>query len=573
MNYKWNYEAPTPTEAAAQAALAREVGIHPALGKLLFDRGITTAQQARHFFRPQLTELHDPFTMNDMQVAVDRLNLAMGRKERIMVYGDYDVDGCTAVALVYKFLQQFYSNIDFYIPDRYEEGYGISKKGIDFAAQTGVGLIIVLDCGIKAVEEIAYAKSLGIDFIICDHHVPDEVLPCAVAILNPKRLDNHYPDVNLSGCGVGFKFMQAFAASNGIEFNKLTSLLDLCSVSIASDIVPIMGENRILAYHGLRCLNANPSIGLQAIIEVCGLADRELTMNDIIFKIGPRINASGRMQNGKEAVELLVEKDYQMALERAGKINLYNEARKDLDKQMTEEAVEQVKDLPGLDQRRSIVIYNKAWHKGVIGIVASRLTEQYYRPAVVLTLSDGMATGSARSVSGFDVYKAVQSCEDLLENFGGHTYAAGLTLPVEHIDEFTKRFEQYVADHILDEQTEASLDIDTILDFKDITFRFYQQLRKFAPFGPSNLKPIFCTKRVYDYGTSKVVGRGQEHIKLELVDNKSNNVMNGIAFGQSSQARYIKTKRAFDICYTIEENTHKRGEVQLQIDDIRPCNE
>lgn len=573
MNYKWNYEAPTPTEAAAQAALAREVGIHPALGKLLFDRGITTAQQARHFFRPQLTELHDPFTMNDMQVAVDRLNLAMGRKERIMVYGDYDVDGCTAVALVYKFLQQFYSNIDFYIPDRYEEGYGISKKGIDFAAQTGVGLIIVLDCGIKAVEEIAYAKSLGIDFIICDHHVPDEVLPCAVAILNPKRLDNHYPDVNLSGCGVGFKFMQAFAASNGIEFNKLTSLLDLCSVSIASDIVPIMGENRILAYHGLRCLNANPSIGLQAIIEVCGLADRELTMNDIIFKIGPRINASGRMQNGKEAVELLVEKDYQMALERAGKINLYNEARKDLDKQMTEEAVEQVKDLPGLNQRRSIVIYNKAWHKGVIGIVASRLTEQYYRPAVVLTLSDGMATGSARSVSGFDVYKAVQSCEDLLENFGGHTYAAGLTLPVEHIDEFTQRFEQYVADHILDEQTEASLDIDAILDFKDITFRFYQQLRKFAPFGPSNLKPIFCTKRVYDYGTSKVVGRGQEHIKLELVDNKSNNVMNGIAFGQSSQARYIKTKRAFDICYTIEENTHKRGEVQLQIDDIRPCNE
>lgn len=573
MNYKWNYEAPTPTEAAAQAALAREVGIHPALGKLLFDRGITTAQQARHFFRPQLTELHDPFTMNDMQVAVDRLNLAMGRKERIMVYGDYDVDGCTAVALVYKFLQQFYSNIDFYIPDRYEEGYGISKKGIDFAAQTGVGLIIVLDCGIKAVEEIAYAKSLGIDFIICDHHVPDEVLPCAVAILNPKRLDNHYLDVNLSGCGVGFKFMQAFAASNGIEFNKLTSLLDLCSVSIASDIVPIMGENRILAYHGLRCLNANPSIGLQAIIEVCGLADRELTMNDIIFKIGPRINASGRMQNGKEAVELLVEKDYQMALERAGKINLYNEARKDLDKQMTEEAVEQVKDLPGLDQRRSIVIYNKAWHKGVIGIVASRLTEQYYRPAVVLTLSDGMATGSARSVSGFDVYKAVQSCEDLLENFGGHTYAAGLTLPVEHIDEFTQRFEQYVADHILDEQTEASLDIDAILDFKDITFRFYQQLRKFAPFGPSNLKPIFCTKRVYDYGTSKVVGRGQEHIKLELVDNKSNNVMNGIAFGQSSQARYIKTKRAFDICYTIEENTHKRGEVQLQIDDIRPCNE
>lgn len=571
MNYKWNYESPDAATAAAEAKLAKEVGIHPALGKLLFERGIRTEQEARHFFRPQLTGLHDPFLMDGMHKAVDRLNEAMGRKERVLVYGDYDVDGCTAVALVYKFLQQFYSNIDFYIPDRYEEGYGISKKGVDFAAQTGVGLIIVLDCGIKAVEEIAYAKSLGIDFIICDHHVPDEELPCAVAILNPKQLDNHYPDVNLSGCGVGFKFMQAFAESNGIEFNKLTSLLDLCAVSIASDIVPVMGENRILAYHGLRCLNSNPSIGLQAIIEVCGLADRELTMNDIIFKIGPRINASGRMQNGREAVELLVEKDYPGALEKAGRINLYNEARKDLDKQMTEEAVEQVRDLPELDQRRSIVIYNEDWHKGVIGIVASRLTEQYYRPAVVLTRSEGMATGSARSVSGFDVYKAVQSCQDLLENFGGHTYAAGLTMPVEHVEEFSRRFEDYVAEHILDEQTEASLDIDAMLDFKDVTFRFYQQLRKFAPFGPCNPKPIFCTKRVYDYGTSKVVGRGQEHIKLELVDNKSNNVMNGIAFGQSSQARYIKTKRAFDICYTIEENTHKRGEVQLQIDDIKPC--
>lgn len=570
MNYKWNYESPTPELATAEAELARKLGIHPVFGKLLFDRNITTLQEAHRFFRPQLTELYDPFLMNDMQTAVDRLNKAMGRKERILVYGDYDVDGCTAVALVYKFLQQYYSNIDFYIPDRYEEGYGISKKGVDFAAQTGVGLIIVLDCGIKAIEEIAYAKSKGIDFIICDHHVPDEQLPCAVAILNLKRTDNHYPDTHLSGCGVGFKFMQAFAASNGIEFNKLTDLLDLCAVSIASDIVPVMGENRILAYHGLRCLNSNPSIGLQAIIEVCGLADRELTMNDIIFKIGPRINASGRMQNGKEAVELLVEKDYQNAIEKAERINLYNEARKDLDKQMTEEAVEQVKDLPQLDKRRSIVIYNEAWHKGVIGIVASRLTEQYYRPAVVLTRSEGMATGSARSVSGFDVYKAVQSCQDLLENFGGHTYAAGLTLPIEHLDEFCERFEAYVSEHILNEQTQASLNIDAYLDFKDVTFRFYEQLRKFAPFGPTNPKPIFCTKKVYDYGTSKVVGRGQEHIKLELVDNKSNNVMNGIAFGQSSQARYIKTKRAFDICYTIEENTHKRGEVQLQIDDIRP---
>lgn len=571
MIYKWTYEEPTADETAAATALAREVNIHPALGRLLLKRGIKTATEARRFFRPQLSDLHDPFLMNDMQVAVDRLNQALGRKEHIMVYGDYDVDGCTAVALVYKFLSQFYSNIDFYIPDRYEEGYGISRKGIDFAAEMGVKLIIVLDCGIKAVEEVAYAREKGIDFIICDHHVPDDELPPAVAILNPKRHDNHYPYTHLSGCGVGFKFMQAFATSNGIEFNKLSSLLDLCAVSIASDIVPIMGENRILACQGLRCLNTNPSIGLRAIVEVCGLSERELSMSDIIFKIGPRINASGRMQNGKEAVELLVEKDYQAALEKAGCINLYNEARKDLDKQMTDEAFKQVEQLPGLDDRRSVVIYNESWHKGVIGIVASRLTEQYYRPAVVLTRSDGVATGSARSVSGFDVYKAVQSCSDLLENFGGHTYAAGLSMKVENVPEFAERFEAYVQKHIMDTQTEATLAIDAYLDFKDVTFKFYQQLKRFAPFGPQNERPVFCTRRVYDYGTSKVVGRGQEHIKLELVDNKSNNVMNGIAFGQSSQARYIKTKRAFDICYAVEENTHKRGEVQLQIEDIRPC--
>ena len=571
MIYKWTYEEPTADETAAATALAREVNIHPALGRLLLKRGIKTATEARRFFRPQLSDLHDPFLMNDMQVAVDRLNQALGRKEHIMVYGDYDVDGCTAVALVYKFLSQFYSNIDFYIPDRYEEGYGISRKGIDFAAEMGVKLIIVLDCGIKAVEEVAYAREKGIDFIICDHHVPDDELPPAVAILNPKRHDNRYPYTHLSGCGVGFKFMQAFATSNGIEFNKLSSLLDLCAVSIASDIVPIMGENRILACQGLRCLNTNPSIGLRAIVEVCGLSERELSMSDIIFKIGPRINASGRMQNGKEAVELLVEKDYQAALEKAGCINLYNEARKDLDKQMTDEAFKQVEQLPGLDDRRSVVIYNESWHKGVIGIVASRLTEQYCRPAVVLTRSDGVATGSARSVSGFDVYKAVQSCSDLLENFGGHTYAAGLSMKVENVPEFAERFEAYVQEHIMDTQTEATLAIDAYLDFKDVTFKFYQQLKRFAPFGPQNERPVFCTRRVYDYGTSKVVGRGQEHIKLELVDNKSNNVMNGIAFGQSSQARYIKTKRAFDICYAVEENTHKRGEVQLQIEDIRPC--
>ena len=570
MNYRWNYQPPTQEQREAAKSLAKEIGISPILCRLLQERGITSAAEAKRFFRPQLNELHDPFLMKDMNIAVERLNQAMGRKERILIYGDYDVDGTTAVALVYKFLQQFYSNIDYYIPDRYNEGYGVSKQGIDYAYETGVKLVIVLDCGIKAVEEISYAKEKGIDFIICDHHVPDEVLPPAIAILNPKRKDSTYPYDHLSGCGVGFKLMQAFAQNNGIELHQLTPLLDLVAVSIASDIVPIMGENRILAFHGLRQLNSNPSVGLKAIIDVCGLAEKEITMSDIVFKIGPRINASGRIQNGKEAVDLLIEKDFQTALEKSNLINQYNETRKDLDKSMTEEANHIVDQLENLSERRSIVIFNEEWHKGVIGIVASRLTEIYYRPAVVLTRTDDLATGSARSVSGFDVYKAIEHCRDLLENFGGHTYAAGLSMKVENVAKFTRRFEEYVTSHILPEQTSATIDIDAQLDFRDITPKFFFDLKKFNPFGPDNHKPVFATLNVYDYGTSKVVGRDQEHIKLELVDNKSNNVMNGIAFGQSSQARYIKTKQSFNICYTIEENTHKRGEIQLQIEDIKP---
>jgi single-stranded-DNA-specific exonuclease len=542
----------------------------PILCRLLIERGINSAAEVKRFFSPRLNELHDPFLMKDMDRAVERLNQAMGRKERILVYGDYDVDGTTAVALVYKFLRQFYSNIDYYIPDRYNEGYGVTVKGVNYARETGVGLVIVLDCGIKAVDEIAYAKEQGIDFIICDHHVPDAALPPAVAILNAKRLDNTYPYEHLSGCGVGFKLMQAFALNNGIDFHQLTPLLDLVAVSIASDIVPIMGENRVLAYHGLRQLNANPSVGLKAIIDICGLAEKEITVGDIVFKIGPRINASGRIQNGKEAVELLVEKEFTSALEKASQINQYNETRKDLDKMMTEEANKIVEGLGDMKDRHTIVIFNEAWHKGVIGIVASRLTEIYFRPAVVLTRTDNLATGSARSVAGFDVYRAIEHCRDLLENFGGHTYAAGLSMKAENVEEFTRRFEEYVAEHIKPEQMAASIDIDAEIDFRDITPKFFADLKRFNPFGPDNTKPVFCTHCVYDYGTSKVVGRDQEHIKLELVDNKSNNVMNGIAFGQSSQARYIKTKRSFDICYTIEENSHKRGEVQLQIEDIKP---
>ncbi len=569
MNYEWNYTPPTASEQEAATELARKLNVSSVVARLLIGRGITTEDEARKFFRPQLHDLHDPFLMTDMDLAVERLNMAMGRKERIMVYGDYDVDGVTAVALVYRFLQKYYSNIDYYIPDRYEEGYGVSRQGIEYAKQTDVKLIIILDCGIKAVDEIAYAKSMGIDFIICDHHVPDAVLPPAVAILNAKRQGATYPYKDLSGCGVGFKLMQAFALSNGIAFSTLVPLLDLVVVSIAADIVPIMGENRILAYHGLKQLNNSPSTGLKAICEVCGLSDKDIHMSDIIFKVGPRINASGRIQNGKESVRLLIEHDYDEALNIARQIDQYNEERKELDKRMTEQASQLVSTLPEMKDESAIVIVGEDWHKGVIGIVASRLTELYFRPAVVLTKMGDEVTGSARSVTGFDVYKAIDSCRDLLENFGGHTYAAGLSMKAENVTAFRERFNQYVAANISPEQIKPALNIDAEINFKEITNKLHNDLKRMRPFGPENPKPVFCTRQVYDYGTSKVVGRDQEHIKLELVDNKSNNVMNGIAFGQSSEARYIKTKRSFDIAYTIEENTYKHGEVQLLIEDIK----
>lgn len=573
MLFKWNYKPPTSEEIKAAEELGEKLNISPILAGLLIKRGITTESAAKRFFHPQLSDLINPFLMKDMDVAVDRLNDAMGRKERIMVYGDYDVDGCTAVALVYRFLLQFYSNIEYYIPDRYDEGYGLSKKGIDYAHANNVKLIIILDCGIKAAEEIAYAKSLGIDFIICDHHVPDEDMPKAVAILNPKRSDDTYPFKHLCGCGIGFKFMQAFAKNNGIPFSRLMPLLDLCAVSIAADIVPVTDENRILAYHGLKILNQNPSTGLKAIIDICGLNNREIAMSDIVFKIGPRINASGRIENGRESVDLLVEKEFSHALEKAKHIDCYNEQRKDIDKQMTEEANQIVARLESQRHRSSIVLYDENWKKGVIGIVASRLTEIYFRPTVVLTRDGDLATGSARSVTGFDVYSAIKSCRDILLNFGGHTYAAGLTLKWDDIPEFRQRFQKYVDNHIQPEQTEAMLNIDTVIDFKDITKRLHNDLKKFSPFGPCNPKPIFCTVGVYDYGTSKVVGREQEHIKLELVDSKSSNVVNGIAFGQSASARYIKSKRSFDIAYTLEDNVFKKNMVQLQIEDIRPAEE
>ena len=570
MNYEWIYQPPTPAVLEEAEQMSHELGIHSVLCRLLVERGVHGAEEARHFFRPSLTQLHDPFLLDGMKEAVDRINLALGRKERILVYGDYDVDGTSAVTLVYKFLGRFTSHIDYYIPNREEEGYGISTPALKYAIDTGVTLVIILDCGIKAIQEIAYAKTIGIDFIVCDHHVQDDELPPAVAILNPKLNDSHYPCPHLSGCGVGFKLMQAFALNNGIEFSQLIPLLDLVALSIASDIVPITGENRILAYHGLRQVNHNPSVGLKAIIEVCGLTGKELSINDLIFKIGPRINASGRIQTGKMAVDLLTQTDYHQALEQARQIDVFNDTRKDLDKATTEEANLIVDHLENLADKHSIVLYNEEWHRGVIGIVASRLTEVFYRPSVVLTKTNNLASGSARSVADFDVYKAIESCRDLLENFGGHSYAAGLSMKEENVPEFRRRFEAYVAENILPRQTKPILSIDAELPFRHISMKLLKDIHRFEPFGPDNPKPLFCTRKVYDYGTSKVVGRNQDHIKLEMVDNDSLRVMNGIAFGQSAQARFIKSKHPFDICYTLEENSHKRNEVQLQIESIRP---
>ena len=573
MTSKWNYAPLTYEEQQSESQLAKQFSNCPPISQLLVERGITSLEEAEKFFHPSLKDLYDPFLMPDMDKAVERLNKAMGRKERIMVFGDYDVDGTTAVALVYKFLRQYYSNIDYYIPTRYDEGYGISLRSIDMAAEQGVRLIIVLDCGIKANEEIAYAKSLGIDFIICDHHVPDDELPQAAAILNPKLEGSTYPCSHLSGCGVGFKLMQGFAKSNGIPTSDLEGMLDLVAVSIAADIVPMVDENRIMAYHGLRRLNSNPNMGLRAIIRICGLMGKEITISDVIFKIGPRINASGRMQSGAEAVELLVARDVADAFEKGKAIDQYNKDRKELDKRITEEAnaiLERHGEL--LSDRKSIVIYNKDWHKGIIGIVASRLTELYYKPSVVLTLANGLATGSSRSVQGFDIYKAVDSTRDLLENFGGHPYAVGLSLKEENIPEFIRRFEEYVAANIQPNQLEPQLDIDAYITFSQITPTFVNTLRRFNPFGPGNSKPVFCTRAVMDFGTSKLVGRNLEHIKFELVDDTSGKVFNGIAFNMAEHFPYIHSAKPFDICYTIEDNKHQSATspIQLLIKSIRP---
>ena len=568
---KWNYQPPSQDVLNQRNKLVSEMGLNPVIALLLVQRGLTTAQEVKRFFRPSLSNLHDPFLMPDMEKAVQRLNKALGDKERILIYGDYDVDGTTAVSLVYKYLRPYSTNLDYYIPDRYDEGYGISLRSIQYAEEHGITLVIALDCGIKAIEKIAYAKERGIDFIICDHHMPDDELPDAVAVLDPKRADSNYPYEHLSGCGVGFKFMQAFGMNNHFPFSDIERLLELTAVSIASDIVPITGENRILAYYGLRQINSSPSMGLKGVIDVCGLSGKEITISDIVFKIGPRLNASGRMMNGKEAVDLLLAKDRSVVREKSESINQYNEERRELDKKITEEANEIINTIPNIEDKKAVIVYNPQWHKGVIGIVASRLTEKYYRPAVVLTKSSELVTGSARSIGGFDIYKAIEGCRDLLENFGGHTYAAGLSLKEENLPAFIERFQQLAAEDSHLAQMTPQIDIDALIDLKDINTKFMNDLKKMNPFGPNNQKPVFCTYEVKDYGTSKLVGHNQEHIKLEIIDGKSGtSPIHGIAFGMARYYAHIKQMNPFNICYTVEENTYNgNSSLQLQVKDLK----
>ena len=577
MTSKWIYLPLTSQQKNIEERLAVQFPECPSIARLLVLRGVKTPEEVRDFFYPSLSQLPDPFLMRDMKKAVERLNQALGAKEKVMVYGDYDVDGTTAVALVYRYLQRFYSNVEYYIPTRDDEGYGISMQGIDYAESSGVKLIIVLDCGIKAVDEIAYAKSKGIDFIICDHHVPDDVLPDAAAILNPKLVDDKYPYKDLSGCGVGYKFMQGFARSNGIDdIYDLENSLDLLAVSIAADLVPLTGENRVLAHYGIKRLNNNPCAGLRSILRLCRLQRKELTISDIIFKIGPLINASGRMQSGQESVELLISRNSSAAYEIIKKIDSYNQSRKELDRNITEEAnaiIENHKEEMG--SKKPIVLYNRDWHKGIIGIVASRLSELYFRPSVVLTYSnDGFATGSSRSVRGFDIYSAIKSCRDLLENFGGHTNAVGLTLKEENIPEFKKRLEDYVENHIETDQVTPSVDVDCELGFNEINDSFIKYMKLFNPFGPENQKPVFMTRGCRDAGTSKLVGKKMEHIKLDVLDPKSGKVMNGIAFGMGEYFDEIKKGKPFDIIYTVEENKHRNSvSIQLLIKGIRMSDE
>ena len=557
-------------EIAVVKALATALSVSESLATLMVQRSITTPEEANAFFNPSLDYLHDPFMMKDMNIAVDRLSTAIKKNEKILVYGDYDVDGTTAVALVYSFLKEQYSNVEYYIPDRYKEGYGVSIQGIDFAAENKCKLIITLDCGIKAVEKIRYARTKGLDVIICDHHYPGDVIPEALAVLDPKQPGCSYPYKELSGCGVGFKLIHAYSRIHGMPFNKIANYLDLVAMSIASDIVPITGENRVLAYFGLRQLNESPRTGLKEIIreaEVC----RALTVEDVVFKLGPRINAAGRMETGSRAVELLISNDTTLANGISKEINTYNNERRSVDRVITTEAMRMISENHRNTNAKTTVLFNPSWKKGVIGIVASRLIETYYRPTVILTESNGFATGSARSVHGYDLYQAIESCSDLLESFGGHMYAAGLTLKKENIQPFMERFENYVNSTITEEQLLPRILIDTELSFSEINEEFFNVMSQFQPFGPENMSPVFVSRSVTDSGTGKMVGANGEHLKLDLCQESSGaKPISAIAFNQVNHFEYIRKGGPFDICYSLEMNEFRGNRnLQLNIRDIK----
>lgn len=566
---EWIVKSPEDSDKVAQ--LSAELGIDPVLSTLLVGRGIRTFEQARSFFRPSLSSLHDPFLMKDMDKAVARLDKALSQREKILVYGDYDVDGTTAVALVYSFLKGITASVDFYIPDRYDEGYGVSIKGIDWAAENGFSLIITLDCGIKAIDKVLYARSKGVDVIICDHHLPESEIPSAVAVLDPKREDCNYPFDDLSGCGVGFKLVQAYSQYKGIPFESLTPLLDLLVVSIASDLVTVVGENRILAHYGLKILNERPRIGLLAMINLAKLEQSHITIDDIVFKIGPRINAAGRMESGRLAVALLTATNEADAYEIGSKINDNNNERKKYDREITKEALEMVSNGTCYSSENAVIVYAPSWNKGVVGIVASRLVEAYYKPTFVLTESNGFVTGSARSIRGFDLYEAISSCSDLLENYGGHIYAAGLTLKEENLPAFVQRIDKYVGEHIREEMSTPVIEVDSEISFSQITPKFFRILKQFQPFGPGNNAPVFLTRNVYDDGVGRMVGPGGQHLKLELIqESQPYHQISAIAFNMSEHFDHIRMGNPVDICYSVVENYYRgNSTLQLRIRDMR----
>jgi single-stranded-DNA-specific exonuclease len=557
-------------EPAVVRQLAVALGVPESLANLMVQRGITSSGEAKAFFNPSLDYLHDPFLMKDMNLAVDRISTAVKKNEKILVYGDYDVDGTTAVALMYSFLRQQYSNVEYYIPDRYKEGYGVSYQGLDYAYQNNCKVVITLDCGIKAVEKVKYARTKGLDVIICDHHYPGEEIPKALAVLDPKQPLCSYPYKELSGCGVGFKLIQAYARVHGMPFSSIYNYLDLVAVSIASDIVPITGENRVMAQFGLKQLNESPRTGLKEIIRESEVS-RALSIEDVVFKIGPRINAAGRMETGSKAVDLLVSSDTALATGISKEINNFNIERRNVDRIITTEAMRMIAEDQRTVNSKTTVLYNPNWKKGVIGIVASRLIETYYRPTVILTESNGFATGSARSVQGYDLYQAIEACSDLLESFGGHMFAAGLTLKKENIRPFMERFEQHVNSTITEDQLVPRVFVDTELSFSEIGEDFFKIMNQFQPFGPENMSPVFVSRNVFDTGSGRMVGSSGEHLKLDLCQESAGpKSFPSIAFSQADHFEYIKAGKPFDICYSLEMNEFRGNKnLQLNIKDIK----